>query len=144
MFDKEEFIGDLLNKKIATFDDVEGVSSAEISQLENSFRVILPNSYKEFLLAFGRKAGNLFSDVNFFFPDILKLKDELEEMIDEESLAFRLPDNAFVFSAYQGFQYHYFVCDGNEDPAVYRILDGGHPPEKVSESFTAYFRSSIN
>ncbi|MBV1878425.1 MAG: hypothetical protein KUG79_12340 [Pseudomonadales bacterium] len=54
------------------------------------------------------------------------------------------PGVAVIFSGYQGFQYHYFISEGNEDPEVYRLMDGGDPPEKISETFTAYLKSTIN
>lgn len=142
-FNAEEFKGKLIKKGIATEGGIQGASEADIEQLESSFGLELPRSYKQFLRMFGKKAGSLFSDVAFFYPEVVGLREELDEMIEEESLAITLPEDSFVFSGYQGFQYHYFICDGTEDPAVYRVMDGGDPPEKVSESFSAYLESAV-
>jgi hypothetical protein len=134
----------LLQKGLATEDTLEGVSKADIGRIEGLAEVQLPDTYKDFLLTFGRKAGKLANDVDFFYSEILGLRGELEEMIDEEGLDIEIPSKAFVFSGYQGFQYHYFICDGKEDPEVYRIMDGGEPPEKVADTFTDYLRSMIS
>jgi hypothetical protein len=136
--------GELLQKGLATEDTLEGVSMADIGRIESSADLQLPETYKSFLLSFGKKAGKLANDVVFFYSEILGLREELEEMIDEEGLDFEIPSKAFVFSGYQGFQYHYFICDGKEDPEVYRIMDGGEPPEKVADTFTDYLKSMVS
>ncbi|GAA6154318.1 SMI1/KNR4 family protein [Pseudoteredinibacter isoporae] len=136
--------GELLQKGLATEDTLEGVSMADVGRIESLADLQLPEAYKSFLLSFGKNAGKLANDVVFFYSEILGLKEELEEMIDEEGLDFEIPSKAFIFSGYQGFQYHYFICDGKDDPEVYRIMDGGGPPEKVADTFTDYLKSMVS
>lgn len=81
-------------------------------------------------------------DINFFYPDTEVLKQKLGDLIEEEGANFQLPDEAFVFCAYQGAQFHYFICDGNEDPPVYRVFDDGSV-EAASGSFSQYMREAV-
>lgn len=143
MYNIEQFKRDILKKNIASEHNVIGVSSDEIKNLETSLGLTLPIIYKDFLRILGKKAGSLCTDVSFFFHEVATLKEELQEMIDEEELEFTIPELAVVFSGYQGFQYHYFLSDGNENPEIYRIMDDGSPPKKVSNSFTEYLMSII-
>jgi len=133
----------LLEKNLTTEDTLEGVSIDDIEKIENLFNVKLPKIYRSFLLSFGKKAGKFANDVDFFYGEIFLLKEELEEMIFEEGLDFQIPKRAFIFSGYQGFQYHYFICDGKDDPEVYRITDGDRLAKKVAESFSDYLKSMI-
>lgn len=101
-----------------------GLSDEEIEEVEACQAVKLPVLYKLFLKECGRSAGRLLHDVDFLFPVIRDLKRKLEDVIEEDGADFRLPDNAFVFAAYQGAQYHYFVCD-QDDPPTFRVYDDG-------------------
>lgn len=122
---------------------IKGISDIQISEIEQVNNVILPTSYKFFLKECGRSAGLFLCDIKFFYPAILRLKVELEEMISEIDSKFYLPHNAFVFCAYQGYQYHYFLCDRNADPEIYGIIDDGREPEIISPSFTFYIERGI-
>lgn len=144
MYEIQEIKDELIRKGIASEDSIVGVSQAEIDQLESKLGVVFPAMYKQYLLLLGRKAGGLFDDVNCFFGDVAGLRGEVEEMIEEEGLEFVIPETAVVFSGYQGFQYHYFISEGSEDPEVYRLMDGGEPPEKITDTFTAYLKSIIS
>ena len=135
---------ELLRKELATESSLVGVSVEDINRIEKQASVLLPRAYKDFLISFGKKAGFFASDVVFFYSEILDLREELNEMIEEEGLDFEVPENAFVFSGYQGFQYHYFICDGRGDPEIYRIMDGGESTQKVAESFSGYLKSMVN
>lgn len=122
---------------------IQGISDSEIDSLEQSSSVKLPGAYKQFMRECGRSAGLYMRDAHFFFPAIKDLKNDLAEMIEEDGLDFKIPDNIFVFGGYQGYQYQYFVCDGNDDPGIYRIMNDGSGAQKISDSFTAYIDSSI-
>lgn len=144
MIQIKDIRSELLQKGLATEGTLKGISIADIGRIESSIDLQLPKAYKSFLTSFGKKAGKLADDVVFLYPEILGLRKELEDMVDEESLDFEIPSKAFVFSGYQGFQYHYFICDGKENPAVYRIMDGGGVSQKVADTFTDYLKSMVN
>lgn len=118
-----------------------GLSDEEIEEVEECQAVKLPVRYKLFLKECGRSAGRLLYDVDFLFPVIRDLKQKLEDVIEEDGADFHLPDNAFVFAAYQGAQYHYFVCD-QDDPPTFRVYDDG-TVEPGAGSFSQYMEETI-
>jgi hypothetical protein len=132
----------IIKNKLAEPSNIHGISQLEIDHLQKNFGIILPSIYKNFLLTMGGGIGNLFNDVDFFYPEISTLAQELSELIDEEELQINLPKNSFIFSGYQGFQYHYFLCNGKSDPQVFRVLDDGSI-KIVSNSFSEYLFSAL-
>ncbi len=50
----EELLSDLINSGIVESGDIGGCTEAEISELETTFRVSLPESYKHFLRVMGK------------------------------------------------------------------------------------------
>lgn len=123
---------------------VIGLADAEIRQLERRQHVTLPARYRQFLRECGRHAAAFASDGDFFYPAIGCLKHELQQMLRRRRIDHRLPDDAFVFSAYQGEHYCYFVCGMDDDPPVYRIAGDGTPARRVSASFSAYVDDVID
>lgn len=123
---------------------IAGLSESEILDLERSQNVRFPSSYRRFLADCGKGAGLFARDADFFYPKIRSLKSELQEMLDEEGIAFDIPPQAFVFGAYQGYQYFYFLCDGTDDPVVYKITDGSKHPVIDSISFEEFIAKGIS
>ena len=118
-----------------------GLSDKEIEEIEKSQAVKLPAHYKLFLKECGKSAGLLFNDVDFSFPALKHLKQELKDAIEEEGADFLVPDNAFVFAAYQGSQYLYFICD-QDDPPTFRVYDDG-TTESGAGSFSKFVEKAI-
>lgn len=134
---------------LATEDEIVGCSPEEISELEKTLNLPkpLPQIYREFLLTFGHGAGFLFRGTdafyNFLYPiqeaandlmieDQTEDEDEDEDENDqydddkknEEKKLLTLPKNAFVFSMHQGYQFSYFLLDGDDDPYYYFYMEG--------------------
>lgn len=123
---------------------IAGLSQAEIDEVAVSQgQTKLPAAYQEFLADCGKGAGLFQRDAAFFFPEVKGLKHQLVEMLEDEGIEIVLPAEAFVFGAYQGFQFHYFLCDNTADPVVYQIDDGSQAPSVVAESFSNYIRQGI-
>ncbi|MFC4157917.1 SMI1/KNR4 family protein [Chitinimonas lacunae] len=135
----EKIIAAGLNEERA----IVGLSNEEILEVERAQGVRLPAAYRSFLKECGKSAGLFERDADFFYPAIKTLKDELNEMLAEENMDFRIPENAFVFSAYQGYQYCYFLCGEEENPPVYRVDDGEGNFIMISESFTQHIDKAI-
>ncbi|QWF18439.1 SMI1/KNR4 family protein [Lysobacter capsici] len=118
-----------------------GLSDEEIEEIERHQAVKLPAQYKLFLKECGKSAGLLFNDVDFSFPSLKYLKQELKVAIEENGADFLIADNAFVFSAYQGSQYLYFICD-QDDPPTFRVYDDG-TVESGADSFSELIEKVI-
>lgn len=123
--------------------DIAGLSDIEVLEVESAQGVKLPMIYRDFLKECGRGAGLFERDADFFYPAIKSLKEELSEMLAEEGIDFCIPENAFVFSAYQGYQYCYFLCSDNQDPPVYKIDDGGGAAVIIADSFSQHVEKAI-
>jgi hypothetical protein len=101
---------------------IVGLSRAEIDDVAGSQgQTKLPAAYEEFLADCGKSAGLFQRDAAFFFPEVKGLKRQLIEMLEDEGIEINVPTEAFVFGAYQGFQFHYFLCGDVADPVVYKI-----------------------
>lgn len=124
---------------------IKGVNELDLDEMCQAQNVThLPQAYKEFMTQCGKGAGLYSRDADFIYPRVCNLKNELlQELADE---VIELPDNAFVFAAYQGYQYKYFLCDENEDPAVYLLMftDDETVPTLVSDSLTQSILNGIN
>lgn len=118
-----------------------GLSDEEIEEIERNQAVKLPAHYKIFLKECGKSAGLLFNDIDFSFPALKHLKQELKDTIEEEGADFLVPDNAFVFAAYQGSQFLYFICD-QDDPPTFTVYDDG-TAESVASSFSEFIEKAI-
>ena len=117
---------------------IQGLSKDELRLVIKSSKFQLPKSYLKFLELYGKKCGDFGSDSEILYPSMIGLNDELAELISEEKLEITIPEKAYIFHGYQGFQYRFFICEKNDDPAVFGVMDGGSPPEKITESFTKY------
>lgn len=129
----------LIESGVAIQDSIEGVTESELHDLEDIFSVQLPISYKKFLLACGRKAGYLGSTLGLFYPLVKSLKQEFLDLIDEDGLSLQLPENAFIFSSFDGLVFDYFICDGTPDPMLFRVDESYGVIESRGITFTDYF-----
>ncbi|MFZ6638843.1 SMI1/KNR4 family protein [Undibacterium sp. TC4M20W] len=123
--------------------DIVGVAKEEILEIEREFNVPLPGAYKDFLQQCGRKAGLFARDINMFYPDILGIRECYEGVKEEYGIPFEVPKDAFIFYAYQGGFFHYFICDGNEDPEIYSVNDGQIDAHFVIGSFSTFIKEAI-
>ncbi|ABC32115.1 hypothetical protein HCH_05450 [Hahella chejuensis KCTC 2396] len=83
--------------------------------------------------------GKLGSTLILSYPDILNLRDSLDNLIEEEELGIRTPKKSFVFSSFDELIFDFFICNGNPDPVVYRIDEGRSHIEDRGSTFTDYF-----
>jgi SMI1-KNR4 cell-wall len=100
-----------------------GCSLNEILKLESYFKIRLPQSYLMFLHTFGRSAGKFMLGTDAFYKDLFKLRTDANELLVENDQP-ELPHDSFVFWMHQGYQFAFFLLDGNQDPPVYFYLEG--------------------
>jgi hypothetical protein len=119
-----------------------GCSPAEIERIKETCKSHLPSSYLEFLTIMGRGAGRYFRGTDMYFPVIIKLQEWAIEIVAENPNKFQLPNDAFVFSMHQGYQFMYFRTNGGDDPKVYYYMEGRDQAECITDSFSAYLLQS--
>lgn len=144
---KEEIVSLLREYKIANDNEIHGFTELEINLCEQSMGTALPHQYREFLLAIGHDAGLLFRGTDILFRNVenlLELRKEAEDLLEENEETFCLPSNGFVFSMHQGYEFNYLVLSEGTDPPVYQYVEGDGPPVLVWDSFSAFLKTSIN
>lgn len=112
----------MLEKNVATSNNIIGCNIEEILELERKFKINLPLAYKEILLKMGKKAGILFNDGNFFYKDLFSLKDDAQELLIFDNSSFVLPENIFVFALLQSEKFWYFICN-DDNPQIFSYTE---------------------
>ena len=98
--------------------EVKECSIPEIVDLEKELNIFLPEAYREFLLWMGRGTGKFLQGSEVTYKDLVKIQGWVNELLEERELPL-LPTNAFVFYIHQGYQFAYFLLNGEDDPKVY-------------------------
>lgn len=124
-------------------EEYEGCTEAQVAEVEASFGRPLPASYREFLLAAGQWAGDLFKGTDILFPRVVELNDGAVELLAEGDSDFSLPPDAFVFLMHQGYQFMFFRATEGDDPPVYHYHEGDDAPRRISDSFSNYMLDCI-
>ncbi len=145
LFDK------LLTLGKVTLDSVEGCRNDEIEEIKRKQGVLrLPEIYIEFLSIFGRQAGYWYEGVDCFYPGLVNLKQSARDTLTFDKNPFQLPDDAFVFLDYDGYQFMYFHTSGtDDDPPVYLYEETGsfsqsdNIPQKSWEHLSHFLTSFI-
>ncbi|ALX96041.1 hypothetical protein AV650_21950 [Serratia fonticola] len=141
----ENIISKLVCNNLINQHSLIGCSTHEVEELESFLGYTLPFEYKEFLRILGKGAGSLFQGTDIYYPRVLELKSEAEELISEMNLNKHLPDNAFVFCMHQGYECNYFLI-GEPDPTIFQFYEGQENQRidnKAYDSFSQFIAENI-
>ncbi|WP_459749859.1 SMI1/KNR4 family protein [Pseudomonas sp. 3A(2025)] len=119
-----------------------GCSDVDIALIEQYFGCKAPLAYREFLTVAGRSAGKIFCGVDIFYPRLLGLKFEAEELLDELGLSGLLPADAKVLCMHQGYGINYFLPI-SDDPPAFQFFEGQSSTTKAWDSFSGFLIESI-
>jgi hypothetical protein len=114
---------------------MHGCSDEQIKEIESKLKVSLPPIYKKFLSVMGQKSGDFLRGSDFWYPELLTLRQGAESLLHDLSSSLKLPQSAFVFGMHQGYQFFYFDTSDGDDPPVYYYLEGD---EEFSRKFDHY------
>src|SRR6266571_2080519 len=124
----EQLAQDIVSNGLAKPTDFVGCSPVEIESLQEALGLTLPETYRERLEIMGRSAGRYLAGSDAFYPDLLELRQQAEELLSENGHPFSLPEDAFVFLVHQGYQFLYFrAVPLDQDPPVIYYLEGSAP-----------------
>jgi hypothetical protein len=109
--------------------DIHGILPSDIDKIEKKFCVKLPHVYKDYLLMFGEKSGNILSSYYTEYPALLENRqdavfalnfDDRKKTEDKP----KLKDSYFFFGQWQGYNFFFFDCEEiNDNPTVYVLTD---------------------
>jgi SMI1-KNR4 cell-wall len=119
-----------------------GCTVEEISTVEKYFKSRLPKAYKDFLSVAGRSAGKLFQGTDIFYPRVLQLQAEANELLVELAIPELLPSDAKVFCMHQGYELNYFR-PVSDDPPVFQFVEGRSEVVIGWKTFSEFIETSI-
>ena len=99
-------------------------TAAEIEAVEAWFGRPLPTAYRAYLRHAGRAEPTAWvgSDARLeVLPDLQQWARDL--LVGDGQPP--LPEGAFAFAMHQGYQFHWFVADGTDDPPTRHYMEGG-------------------
>lgn len=134
----------LVAAKICKPDEIKGCTVDEVSELERLVGIKFPSQYRNFLLDVGNGAGNFFRGTDIFFRALDDLNGEAIALLEENGEVFSLPEDAFVFSMHQGYEFNYFLASDGENPPVYQYVEGNGMPVITWKTFDDYIRDAID
>ena len=132
----------LLDSGRAASADVSGLTEQEITTVEADQGVKLPPIYRAFLAIMGKSAGSLFVGSDAFFPQILGLRCDAEELLEENSSPFTLDSTDVVFLMHQGYQFM-FMHGSDDDPPVFLYKEGDDRPSLVASRLSSFLEGAI-
>lgn len=139
----DELIGALIDGGIASKDSIEPCTPEQISEIEQSFSVSLPATYKMFLSSMGLRAGTFMRGTDFYYRHLPKLRKYAEELLQEWDCSFSLSKTDFVFLCHQGNQFMCFDTTSGDDPPIYHYIESQNAPQKVNDSFSNWLKCRV-
>lgn len=119
----------------------------EIGKLELYFNVRLPLAFVEYLQTMGKYSGKVNEGTDCFYDDLFQLKEWAFLLLKENKVGISLPNDAFVFSMHQGYQFYFFRLSEGEDPPVYSYDENQETFNEFTrdyESFSSYLKAVLN
>ena len=123
--------------------DCIGVNERELAEIASDQDCVLPLAYSNFLRVAGRRCGSLWRGSDAFYPAILGLKRDAEELMRECGSPSGLHDSNVVIAMHQGYQF-LFLAGDTLDPSVRRFSEQDGVAELVNEHFTSFMLSTIS
>ena len=139
----ENIFKTLVDEKIISIENIHGCTQKEISIIEDEFSTTLPSEYRDFLSIAGKGAGKLFQGTVMYYPDILGLRQDAEDLLAETNISHVLPKDACVFRMHQGYEFTFFLPQKN-DPEVFQYIEGNDFIDNPWKSFSEFIEHSID
>jgi len=118
-------------------------SNDEIDNVEQRAGLRLPAAYRAYLRIAGRQPPAALVGSDCTIRHLPYLRDAANQLLEQGGQA-RLPQNAFVFLMHQGYQFMYFVADGqSDDPPVHYYLEGELRVVRNFERFSGFVATCV-
>lgn len=114
----------LWKEEIRGVERISPVSEIEIEKLERLFGAKLPAVYKTFLRVCGKETSSALGCTGIEeYSSLLEMPELIEELTEAGDLLYPFPKEAFIFESYLGEQFWLFLCNGEDNPRVYKRYD---------------------
>jgi hypothetical protein len=117
----------------------------EVRALEQQVGLVLPEAYKEFLLWMGHGAGGFLQESNCFYRHLLHNQQMAVALLEESNFPGSLPQDAFVFYNYEGYQFVFFRVSEGDNPPLYYYHEADEPTsfKRVLDTFSEFIEREI-
>lgn len=123
-------------------DRFAGCTSAEIEAIRLDQGVpLVPRDYARFLEMVGREAGLLLRGTDAFYPEILGIKRDAQELLEGGGSGLRLEPESLVIAMHQGYQVFWFQSVREDAPRVLMHQEGSSGIMREWGSFVDYLIS---
>ena len=129
---------------LAIGSEIKGCALAAVDAIELNSGCRLPRVYKAFLHELGGGAGKFLSGSDWTCPKLTRIQREARGLLRGLKAENPLPASAFVFLMHQGYQFRFFRCDGDDDPAVYLFAEGENAPRQVFARFSDWLMQCVD
>jgi SMI1 / KNR4 family (SUKH-1) len=119
------------------------MSEEEIGAVEEDQGVTLPRFYREFLRQAGGRFGVVCAGADMYYPEILGLRIDAQELLDRNNIKYRIGAFDFPFHMWQGYYVAWMSGEG-DNPPVYGYGEFGMGIVREADSFSAWVRMQIN
>ena len=142
----DQAIAGLVSSGRVSQSDLVGCSDAEMGAIEDAFSIRLPAAYRQFLARLGKGAGTFLLGTDFRYADpvdIFSQRKRAQELLTACGSTFHLMATHFVFMSHGQEQFLFFECDGTDDPAVWRYLEGDTHPQPIARRFSMWLKACV-
>jgi hypothetical protein len=131
----------LIDAGLASDSDFVGCTDAEISRLEQEFKIILPSAFVDFLRVMGRERDGFYAEASMSYPfeDMRRIAIDLLNDVNET-----ISDTTFVFVERYGCAVLFFESNAGDDPPVYVFQADDEAPSRVAECFSDWLNTAVN
>jgi hypothetical protein len=123
---------------------LSGCTEEELQGLEAVLGHHVPQVYRRFMLAAGKNPGPALAGTDCTFPTVLALRKWAEEILEEAGSSYALPEDAFVFSMHQGYEFLMMRLGDKDDPPVCQYVEGDEEPVEQWGSFSDYLCDAVS
>ena len=118
------------------------MTESQIDALSESIGHPLPSSYRAYLSLAGNSPPPNLVGSDCYGHYLPLLHEWAVELLAECNNPFVLPKNAVVILMHQGYQFFYFIADGDRsDPEIYYYYEGKPSAERAYDTFTDWVRA---
>jgi len=120
---------------------VRGCSPREIEALQTTCGVRLPAAYVRFLEVVGVDCGDFLRGSDLALEWLAGNQSGARALLEDDAGP-PLPEDAFVFCSHQGYQFLFFIANGDPDPEVRDYLE--HESYRVvAPSYSAWLAQAV-